>query len=506
MATPDTDSITTPDAAPAAATPNQAQPTTDPGESRDAIECDICVIGAGSGGLSVAAAGAAFGQHIVLIEKHKMGGDCLNYGCVPSKALLAAGKRAHLMRTSDKFGITPVTPDINYNAVHDHVHGVIAAIEPNDSVERFTGLGVKVIQAAAKFIDKETVVAGEYRIKARRFVIATGSAPFVPPIPGLDSVPYFTNETLFDNRHKLDHLLIIGGGPIGLEMAQAHRRLGSKVTVLEGEKALGKDDPELTRYVLDALRSEDIDIREGALVKTVSGSAGNISVEVETVHGTETVQGSHILVAVGRKPNIADLGLDDAGITHDNKGIKVGKSLTTSNKKVYAIGDVTGGLQFTHVANYHAGIVIRKALFRLPVSADESTIPWVTFTDPELAHVGLSEEQAAKKHGTVNVLRWPYHENDRAQAEHTTIGHVKVVTSKRGRILGASIVGPQAGELIQMWSLAVSQKMNIKAMTSWVSPYPTLSEINKRAAYKFFSAAPSIPWVRKTIGWLSKLG
>ncbi len=477
-----------------------------PSAKTDVLACDICVIGAGSGGLSVAAAAAAFGQNVVLIEKGRMGGDCLNYGCVPSKALLAAAKRAHLVRTSAKFGIAAAEPDIDHTAVHRHVHDVIAAIEPNDSVARFTGMGVKVIKAAARFLDRDTVAAGEYRIKARRFVIATGSAPFVPPITGLDAVPHFTNETLFDNREKLAHLLVLGGGPIGLEMAQAHRRLGSRVTVIEAGRALSRDDPEMSRVVLEALRDEGIEIREGAKVSRASGTAGDIELTLETAAGRETVSGTHLLVAAGRRPVVEGLGLAEAGIKYAPTGIEVSKTLLTSNPKVFAIGDCIGAQQFTHVANYHAGIVIRRALFRLPVKVDETIIPWVTYTDPELAHVGLSETEAAARHKSVSVLRWPYAENDRAQAERTITGHVKVMTTRRGRILGATIVGPQAGELIGMWSLAVSTKMNIKAMTGWISPYPTLSEINKRAGYRFFATAPSSPWVRKAIGWLAKLG
>ncbi|MCH9807003.1 MAG: FAD-dependent oxidoreductase [Alphaproteobacteria bacterium] len=476
-------------------------------KNNDTIECDICVIGAGSGGLSVAAAAASFGVSVVLIEKHKMGGDCLNYGCVPSKALIAAGKRAQLMRAPNGFGIAPSEPRIDYKAVHDHVHSVIAAIEPNDSVERFTGLGVNVIEAAARFVDKNTVEAGERRIKARRFVISTGSSPLVPPIPGLDSVPYFTNESIFDNQTKIDHLLIVGGGPIGMELAQAHRRLGSRVTVLEGMKALGKDDPEMTKVVLEHLRGEGIDIRENALVTRVEGSQGSVSAHIKVGDIEDVVEGTHIIIAAGRKPNVDDLGLEAAGIKYDKRGIKVDKGLITSNKNVFAIGDVIGGLQFTHVANYHAGLVIRKALFRLPfIKVNEGVVPWVTYTDPELAHVGLTEDQAVEKHGKISVLRWPYHENDRAQAERQTSGHVKVITDKKGRILGATIVGEHAGEIISMWSLAISQKMKIKAMTGWISPYPTLSEINKRAAYKFYAGATSSPVLRKAISLLAKLG
>lgn len=479
-------------------------------EQRQLLSVDFCILGAGSGGLSVAAAAAAFGQRVVLIEKHKMGGDCLNYGCVPSKALLAAGKRAHLMRDAGAFGIAPVDPLIDPRAVHAHVHDVIAAIAPNDSVERFSGLGVKVITAAGRFVDKETVEAGEYRIKARRFVIATGSSPVVPPIPGLKDVPYFTNETIFGNTKRLAHLLVIGGGPIGLELAQAHKRLGSDVTVVEGATALAKDDPELAAVVLRQLRLEGIDIREGALVEGVAGGDGKITIRVKTANGPEAIEGTHLLVAAGRRPNIADLGLEAAGIKSEKKGIVVDAGLRTSNKRVFAIGDVAGGLQFTHVANDHAGIVIRRALFRLPAKATGRPVPWVTFTDPELAHVGMSEPEARAQYGKINVVSWPYHENDRAQAERETVGHVKAIVSgarfSKGRILGATIVGAHAGELIQIWAFALSQGLKIKAMTEWISPYPTLSEINKRAAIRYYASAPGDPRVRKVISLLAKLG
>jgi pyruvate/2-oxoglutarate dehydrogenase complex dihydrolipoamide dehydrogenase (E3) component len=470
------------------------------------IVCDLCVIGAGSGGLSVAAAAAAFGQKVVLIEKHKMGGDCLNYGCVPSKALIAAAKRAHQMRTADAFGIGSVAPIVNYRAVNDHVQSVIAAIAPNDSVERFTGLGVKVILGAGRFLDKNTVAAGDHRIKARRFVIATGSSPVVPPIPGLESVAYFTNETIFDNKDKLERLIVIGGGPIGLEMAQAHHRLGSRVTVLEGQRALGKDDPELTGVVIGALRGEGVDIRESTLVERVEPISGGVRVHVAVNGAKDTVDGTHILLAVGRKPNLTDLKLEAAGVKYDKRGISVDAGLRTSNRKIFAIGDVAGGLQFTHVANDHAGIVIRRALFRLPAKARTDTVPWVTFTEPELAHVGLTEEQATARKHKVNILRWPFHENDRAQAERATEGHIKVVTDRKGRILGASIVGAHAGELIQLWSLALSQGLNIKAMTGWIAPYPTLGEVSKRAAYRFYATATGNPLVRRAIRLLAKLG
>jgi pyruvate/2-oxoglutarate dehydrogenase complex dihydrolipoamide dehydrogenase (E3) component len=470
------------------------------------MRVDICVIGAGAGGLTVAAAAAQLGVSVALIEKHKMGGDCLNYGCVPSKALIAAARRAHLMRTCAPLGIVPTNPTVSYKGVHDHVHRVIAAVAPNDSAERFTGLGVKVIRAAARFVSRDTVLAGDLRIRARRFVIATGSSPAVPPIPGLDSVPYFTNETIFENGSQLDHLIIIGGGPIGLELAQAHLRLGSRVTVLEALKALGKDDPELSEVVLKRLRAEGVEIREGALVERVAGGARLVDVHISEGGVPGVVQGTNLLLATGRLPNVAGLNLEAAGIKYDKRGIQVSKGLVTSNSRVFAIGDVIGGPQFTHIANYHAGIVIRRALFRLPATIDADIVPWVTFTDPELAQVGLTEDAARKRNPRMRVFRWPYHENDRAHTELAADGFIKVVTDAKGKILGASIVGEHAGELIQMWSLAITQGLNIKALTQWISPYPTYSEINKRVAYGYYATAAANPLVRKAVGWLAKLG
>lgn len=470
------------------------------------ISADICVIGAGSGGLSIAAAAAQLGQKVVLIEKHKMGGDCLNTGCVPSKALIAAARRAHDMRTAGRFGIAPVEPQVDPAAVNEHVKSVIASIAPNDSVERFTGMGVQVIQAHGRFRDKSTVEAGDTLIKSHRFVIATGSSPAVPQIPGLDKVPYFTNETLFDYRQPVGHLIVVGGGPIGLELAQAYLRLGAEVTVIEALRALGKDDPELSEVVLKYQRAEGLVVREGAKVESVSGWPGSIKVSVTTPEGPETVEGTHLLIATGRTPNVQGLNLEAAGIKYDDRGITVNGGLVTSNSKVFAIGDVTGGLQFTHVANYHAGIVFRRALFRLPAKVRPELIPRVTFTDPEIAQIGLTEDEARKKHNAINVFRWPYHENDRAHTERATEGFVKVVTDKKGRILGAGIVGLNAGELIQIWSLAVSQSLKITAMTQWVAPYPTLGEISKRAAMGTYALSAGNPLVRKVVTLLRKLG
>lgn len=473
-----------------------------------ALTPDICVIGAGSGGLSVAAAAAQLGVDVVLIEKGKMGGDCLNYGCVPSKAMIAAGRRAQGMRDAGVFGIRPVEPKISYGRLNDHIKGVIAAIEPNDSVERFTGLGVNVIKAEARFKDAETVLAGTHEIRARRFVVATGSSPALPPIAGIADVPHFTNETIFSNRKRIEHLLVIGGGPIGMELAQAHRRLGSEVTVLEAFTPLAKDDPELTKIVLDRIRGEGVQILDGIQIEALERGEQQEGVRARIgANGqTQWIEGSHLLVAAGRRANVDGLDLENAGIDYDSKGIKVTKGLKTTNKRVYAIGDVAGGLQFTHMANYHAGLVIRNALFRLPVRVKMGAFSWVTYTDPELAHVGLGEDQARERYGKIRILRWPYAENDRAQAERVTEGFVKVVTNKRGRVLGATIAGEHAGELIQMWVLAISKGLKIGAMTGIVSPYPTLSEINKRAAIAYYLPSLTNPLIRKVIEFVRKFG
>jgi pyruvate/2-oxoglutarate dehydrogenase complex dihydrolipoamide dehydrogenase (E3) component len=448
------------------------------------IKTDILIIGAGSGGLSVAAGAVQMGADVVLLEGHEMGGDCLNYGCVPSKALIASGKAAHAQRHAAPYGVANAPGTVDYAAAKDHVADVIAQIAPVDSQERFEGLGVKVIRAYGRFISRDEVQAGDTVIKARRIVIATGSSPLVPPIPGLDTVPYETNETLFKLREKPQHLLIIGGGPIGMEMAQAHLRLGCKVTVIEGMKALGKDDPETARVVLDTLRDEGVVIEENATAAEVRGTAGKI--EVEAKDG-RIFKGSHLLIAVGRKANTDKLDLGKAGIEPAKGGIKVDASLRTTNRKVYAIGDVAGGLQFTHVAGYHAGVIIRSMLFGLPSRAKTSHIPWATYTDPELAQVGLTEAEAQEKHGDrLEVVRFHYEHNDRALAERKTKGFIKVMVVK-GRPLGASIVGHQAGELIGLWALALANGMKMSQIAAMVAPYPTIGEVNKRAAGAYFS-------------------
>ena len=465
---------------------------------------DLAIIGGGSAGLSVAAAAAQFGEKVVLFEKGEMGGDCLNFGCVPSKSLIAAAKYAQAQRAAAPFGIAAVEPMVDYAKVMDRVQSVIARIAPHDSVERFQGLGVKVVKAPAKFIAARILEAGGESFEARKIVIATGSRASIPPITGIENVPFLTNETLFKNRVKPEHLIIIGGGPIGMELAQAHRRLGCKVTVLEGLKVLGKDDPELTQVVKDAVQAEGIVLREVIAIESVTKTESGIAVHLK---GGEVIEGSHLLVATGRAANVEGLNLEAAGIDYDKRGITVDQGLRSSNRAVYAAGDVAGGLQFTHVAGYHAGLIIRSALFKLKVKNRTDIIPWVTYTDPELAQIGLQEAEARKRHGEgIKVLTTPFSGNDRAQAEGNTRGLIKLVLGKDGVILGAGIVGPHAGELIAPFVLAVTQRMKVSVLANLVLPYPTLSEVGKRAAISNYAGLPQMPLIRRLIGLLKIFG
>ena len=473
---------------------------------QELIKTDLCVIGAGSAGLSVAAGAAQMGAKVVLIEKGEMGGDCLNTGCVPSKALIAAAHAAHNVRTSRRFGINGHEPDVDFAGVHRHIHDIIARIEPNDSQERFEGFGVHVIRAAASFTGPRTVVAGNVRINARRFVIATGSRAAAPEIPGLMDVAYLTNESIFDLRDLPAHLAVIGGGPIGIELAQAFRRLGASITVIEKDEILPRDDRQAAAIIRHRLESEGVDLREHAKVLRVERHGNGLAVVLDGDDGIDPVAASHLLVAAGRRPNVEALNLDAAGVRYIARGIEVDARLRTSNKRIFAIGDVAGGYQFTHMAAYHAGIVIRNALFKIPAKVDYRAVPWVTYTDPELAHVGQSEEQARANGADGRVLTWDFEENDRAQAERETDGFIKVMVGGNGVVLGATIVGARAGELILPWVLAVSQGLKISAIASMIAPYPTLGEISKRAAGAYYTPALFSKRTRAIVRALQWLG
>lgn len=448
------------------------------------VKTDICVIGAGSGGLSLAAGAVQMGARVVLIEAGEMGGDCLNYGCVPSKALLAAAKQAHLMYKGGN-GIAGNPPEVDYAAAMAHVQRTIGAIAPHDSQERFERLGCKVIRAHARFVSRKAVEAGGIRVKARRFVIATGSRAFVPPIDGLQDVPYLTNESLWLLREAPQHLLVLGGGPIGMEMAQAHRRLGCEVTIVDAATALGRDDPEAAAVVKEALRDEGVTLREQSKVSSVSGAAGAIALHLEN---GETVKGTHLLVAVGRVANTDNMALEMAEVDRDRAGVKVDAHLRTSNRRVYAVGDAAGGLHFTHLAGYHSGVVIRSLLFGLRSKAVTAHIPRATYTDPELAQIGLTEAEARVHYGeALELARAEMSGNDRAIATgREGAGFVKVMVVK-GRPVGVTIVGPDAGELISFWALAIAAKLKMGQIAGMVAPYPTLMEVNKRAAGAYFT-------------------
>lgn len=477
------------------------------------LEFDICVIGAGAAGLSIAAGASQLGARTALIEAGEMGGDCLNVGCVPSKALLAAAKAAHSGAEAAKFGVTYAKPEVDFSAVMAHVKDVIAGIAPVDSQERFEGLGVTVIRDWARFVDRERVVAGDQEITAKRFVIATGSKPMVPPIEGLAEVPYLTNETLFDLQEQPEHLIVMGGGPIGCELSQAFVRLGTQVSIVEMATILPKDDPEAADVVRQSLRKDGVSLHEGAKVtgvaSLVEGSFknGGITVEVERKDGSsEQLHGSHLLVAAGRTPSIQGLDLEKAGVEYHRAGVKVDAGLRTSNRKIYAVGDVAGGPQFTHVASYHAGLFIRSFLFRLGAKTDYSALPWVTYSDPELAHVGLTEKMAEEKGLTVQVLRWPFGENDRAQSERQTAGLLKAIITPNGKILGCTIVGAHAGEAIYPWVLALHKKLSVKDMVGMIAPYPTFGEVTKRAIGSYYTPKLFSERTKWLVRLLLKLG
>lgn len=449
-------------------------------------EFDLAVIGAGAAGLSVTAVAAQLGLRVALIERGRMGGDCLNAGCVPSKALLAAAHTANAIRGARRFGLHVAIFDIDWDTVRAHVHSVIAAIAPNDSEARFTGLGVTVLRGEARFTGPDSIAVDGRTITAKHFVIAAGSRPAVPPIPGLADIPHWTNAELFDLPQRPTHLLILGGGPIGLEMADAFASLGCPVTVVEAATIANRDDAELVAGLRFALTRRGVTFLEG--VPVASAEPGPVLV----LQDGRRIAGSHLLVAVGRQPNVEALNLEAAGIAASRLGIVTDRGLRCqSNKRVYAVGDIAdpvgiGPRAFTHVGLYHAGIVIRRALFRLPTKVNYAALPRVTYTDPELAQTGMTEAEAKAAGRRVRILRWPMSENDRAVAELDETGLVKLVV-KGNRVIGAGILAPHAGEMIGQWTLAITRRIPLSALAGLIVPYPTRSEAAKRAAGSFYT-------------------
>ena len=451
-------------------------------------EFDLAVIGAGAAGLAITNVAARLGLKVALIERGRMGGDCLNTGCVPSKALLAAAHAAMAGRAAGRLGVRFAEPDISWDAVRAHVHGAIAAIAPNDSVERYQSLGATVLKGQARFVAPDTLNVDGRHLTARRIVIAAGSSAAVPPIPGLDQVPFLTNETLWDLAEKPAHLLILGGGPIGLEMAQAHAGLGCRVTIVEAAIIAGRDDPELVAPLRTALLAQGIAIHEGVAVVAVEPGPTLV-----LANGAK-IAGSHLLVAVGRRPNLADLDLEKGNVRVTKAGIATDTGLRSlANRRVFAAGDIAdpeglGPRQFTHVCSYHAGIIIRRAVFRLPARVSYAALPRVTYASPELAQTGLTEAEARAAGLDVRVLRWELAENDRAIAEGDKVGLIKLVTAK-GKIIGAGIVGAHAGEMISQFTQAIEQRTKLSALAGLIVPYPTRAEIGKRAAGAAFTDA-----------------
>lgn len=476
---------------------------------------DIAVIGAGAAGLSVTAVAAQLGLRVALVERGRMGGDCLNTGCVPSKALLASAHAVRSARGAGVLGIRIAEPEVDWAAVQAHVHGVIAAIAPMDSVARFTALGATVLQGHARFVAPDALEVslpeGTRRITAKRIVVAAGGRAAIPALPGLAEVAFHTHETIFEVTPQPAHLLILGGGPIGLEMAQAHAALGCQVTLVQRRTIAPQDDPELVAGLRSALTADGIDLIEGVEVARVEPGPTLV------LSDGRRVAGSHLLVAAGRVPNLDGLGLEAGGVTASARGIATDAGLrSVSNRRVFAAGDIAdpggdkpGGIGprlFTHVGSYHAGIVVRRAIFRLPAKLDYAALPRVTFTDPELAQVGMTEAEArAAGHTDLRILRWPMAENDRAQAERRTEGLAKIVATPGGKVLGAGFLAPHAGEMLGAWTLAIAQGIKLSALAGMIVAYPTRAEAGKRAAGSFFVPKLFAAGTKRLVGWLAKL-
>jgi pyruvate/2-oxoglutarate dehydrogenase complex dihydrolipoamide dehydrogenase (E3) component len=441
-------------------------------------DADLIVIGAGSAGLSVAAGAVQMGARVILIEGGEMGGDCLNTGCVPSKALIEAARHAKAAVAAAKLGVSCSQVSIDYASVMQHVHATIATIEPHDSQERFENLGVRVIRGYAKFTSKNAIIVENETITGRRIVVATGANAVAPPIKGLDQVGYFTNESFFENYDQPDHLIIVGGGPIGIEMAQAHAQLCIKTTLIERFEILPREFADTRDLVRKKLSHDGVTVFENCDILGIKESDAIKSI---TLGDGQIIDGSHLLIATGRRANFQGLNLSAAGIETTDVGIKVDDSLRTTNRAVYAIGDVIGREQFTHVAGYHASLVVRSALFGLPAKVKTHHIPRVTYCDPEVASVGdISDGPGIEKY------RVEYDGLDRAIAGDRAEGFAQMWL-KNGRVRGVTIVGAQAGELIHFWSLIIAQNLKLSKVSSVITPYPTLSDINKKLIGAYFT-------------------
>jgi len=461
---------------------------------------DIAVLGGGSAGLTVTAGASQLGAKTLLIEKEPvLGGDCLHFGCVPSKTLIRSAHIYHLIKNAEKFGLPPVdVAPVDYRKIAERIRSVISIIQEHDSPERFCKLGAKVDFGQAEFIDEHTVRLNGQNISAAKWVISTGSSPEIPSIPGLDSTPFITNKEIFFLERLPASMAVLGAGPIAIEMAQAFSRLGSKVHVIQRSgQILSKEDRDMADEVMNVMKQEGIAFHLNAMVSLVRdlGSEREImftSGEVKTSLKVDT-----ILVALGRRPNIFELGLQQIGIKHSTKGLMLDKKLRTNHKHIFGAGDVTGEHQFTHAAGYEGGIIVSNAIFHLPRSASYTYMPWCTYTDPELASIGMNEKRAKEAGIKYTVWTEEFKGNDRSLAEGEFTGKIKLLLDEKSNPLGVQILGPQAGELISEWVASLNGKVKLSALAGAVHPYPTLAEINKRVVGNYFSGKIFSEKVRK---------
>ncbi|APE29320.1 dihydrolipoyl dehydrogenase family protein [Aurantiacibacter gangjinensis] len=463
---------------------------------------DVIVIGGGAAGLTAAGGCALFGLKVALIEGHKMGGECLNNGCVPSKALITSARRAAEAREEKRAGVQLAAPVVDWQGVHGHVHKAIADIAPHDSKETFEEMGCEVIQDWAKLTGKHSVEVGGRMLTAPRIVIATGSGPFVPPIPGLDDVDYLTNENLFDLTKQPDHLVIIGGGVIGMEMAQSFRRLGSEVTVIEPGEPMGRDDRDSVAVVVNAMTREGVRFVKGKAEKVAKSADGGVTI---TTDGGEEVSGSHLLIAVGRKARTEGYGLEKLGIETGRNGIVVDERRRTNLKHIYAIGDCRDGPRLTHVSGYEGSRVVLEIALGLPSKVDYKALPWCTYTSPEVGQIGLTESEAREKYGDkLKVITEGFDHNERAIAEGETLGHVKVMFNGK-KVVGASVCGKNAGELLLPFTQMITGKAGSFDMGGAIISYPTRSEIVKAASFSAWEPTVFGKWPKSWVAFLAKL-
>ena len=452
---------------------------------------DIGIIGGGAGGLTVAAGAAQLGARTILIEKEKeLGGDCLHFGCVPSKTLIKSAHVYHLMKNAKKFGLPQVSPPpVNFRNISARIKSVISTIQQHDSEERFCSLGARVEFGQPYFTDAHAVRLNGNTHTAKNWIIASGSSADIPPIKGLDKTPFITNREIFYLDQLPKSMIVMGAGPVGIEMAQAFNRFGTAVTVVgRAPQILPKDDPDLTDEVMDILSAEGVKFYTSHSIEAVSDLGNQRQVTLKGKTGnTLSLQAETLLVALGRAANVEGLGLDTIGIEHDRRGIKIDQRMRTNHKHIYAVGDVNGGFQFTHAAGYEGGIVISNAIFRLPRKADYTYMPWCTYTDPPLGNIGMTEKMARAAGVNYTVWTEEFKDNDRSQAEGEKTGKIKMILNEKEKPIGVQILGSHAGDLLAEWVAVLNGKVKLATLAAAVHPYPTIGEINKRVAGNFFS-------------------